>query len=866
MNFPEHSNSVPPSSPAEEARLARTDPLTGLPNRLALDEYLPWALEQASQQQQVMAVGIIDLDDFKPVNDFLGHEKGNTLLIELTRRLKSNLGEENFLARLEGDEFVVIFNALIETDVLAELKKLLDRLHCAVDSPFLLSETDKPVTIGMSLGLALYPEDGTRPRELLRKADAAMYQAKVNKKDRREWWHWGPIPSSTPSIEPPFNPFGEYARQSLLAVQEHLDRIGNDFFSFFYAELKQQATPSNILQCLTPDEWKKLIETQANYLKTLIAPQSTIESITAQASHLGQVHALIGVSGSWLTRAMSTYWAVFRRHLDTMPLMARERHRIMRAVAARLLLDVEVQLDNIQKVMDQYNALLSIPPLTHGRRKQSELDDLALLPGILACQVLRPNTQGSFTIERSSGALSAELTRILTNPETQPVLDTRVPAGQGLIASAWHTGQVQISNAYGQDSRTLLWQPFFHPLGLRSAVAIPIRGTQDIECILVLIGKYPHQFAIDWMQTFVTSLQNRWHQISVTYQRVSLSPDTPNASFYRKLLHANGLAMFVQPVIDLHTGRMVKIEALARLVDPAGRVILPNDFIPALRASDLSTLFLQGLKQCLELIQISRDNEQEVHIALNLPPSTLLHPECSLWIEENLGRYAVMPRQLTLELLEDQEFDIQEVDLAMKRLKRLGVQLAIDDLGSGYSSLQRFSDFPFDIIKIDRSILKNISSDPIKTLKLIRTMVQIGHDFERTVIVEGLENTDIIEVVTLLGGRFGQGYALARPMPIQALKSWTCPMDFNPASQNTFQSYLGALAYYWRHLRIDPTAPPYRAPAPEGCPFRDFLLRHPAKNKTGIELLDILTNPNHPDKHQESSDQLRQWLLEQIRG
>ncbi|VAY87207.1 hypothetical protein CARN8_1790001 [mine drainage metagenome] len=74
------------------------------------------------------------------------------------------------------------------------------------------------------------------------------------------------------------------------------------------------------------------------------------------------------------------------------------------------------------------------------------------------------------------------------------------------------------------------------------------------------------------------------------------------------------------------------------------------------------------------------------------------------------------------------------------------------------------------------------------------------------------------------------------------------------------------MAYYWRHLRIDPTAPPYRAPAPEDCPFRDFLLRHPAKNKTGIELLDILTNPNHPDKHQESSDQLRQWLLEQIRG
>ena len=187
--------------------------------------------------------------------------------------------------------------------------------------------------------------------------------------------------------------------------------------------------------------------------------------------------------------------------------------------------------------------------------------------------------------------------------------------------------------------------------------------------------------------------------------------------------------MFVQPVIDLHTGNLVKIEALARLVDPSGQVIPPSEFIPALRASDLTTLFLQGLEQCLELIKTSKENGQEVHVALNLPPSTLLHPECAMWIDENLRKHAVLPQQLTLELLEDQEFDIHEVDRAMKRLNRLGVQLAIDDLGSGYSSLQRFSDFPFDIIKIDRSILKNISSDPIKTLKLIRTMIRIGQDF-----------------------------------------------------------------------------------------------------------------------------------------
>ena len=861
VNLPAHGSPTSPSVPGEDAR---TDELTGLPNRRALEEYLPPALAQAAQRQQVMALGILDLDDFKPVNDALGYENGNVLLAELTRRLKSNLGEENFLARLDGDEFAVVFNALVANDAPNQLRKRLERLHGAVTSPFVLPGSDKPATIGMTMGLALYPEDGEKPRELLRKAGAALYQAKAHKHDRTEWWHWGPIPSNTPSIEPPFNPFGEHAFRSLEAVQNHLDRIGHDFFGFFYAELQKQATPSKILQCLTPDEWEKLIEKQTNHLKNLISPQMTVESITAQATRLGQVHALVGVSGSWLTRAMSTYWAIFRHHLDTMSLMDRERHKIMRTVAARLLLDVEVQLDQIQKVMDQYNAHLSVPLLTHGRKKQSELDDLASLPGILVCQVLRPNTQGSFSIERSSGALSSELMRILNTPGTQPLLDARVPAGQGLIACAWHTGQVQTSNAYGQDPRTQVWQQLLCPLGVRSAVALPIRGAQDIESVLVLMGGYPHQFAADWIQTFVTSLQNRWHQISVTYHTVNRSPDTPNSSFYRKLLHSNGLKMFVQPVIDLHTGHLIKIEALARLVDPEGKVIPPDEFIPALRASDLTTLFLRGLEQCLELIQANRENGQEVHIALNLPPSTLLHPECALWIDENLRKHAVLPQQLTLELLEDQEFDIHEVDRAMKRLTRLGVQLAIDDLGSGYSSLQRFSDFPFDIIKIDRSILKSISSDPIKTLKLIRTMIQIGQDFERTVIVEGLENADIIEVVTLLGGRFGQGYALARPMPIKALKSWTCPIEFNLATQSTLRSYLGALAYYWRYLRFDPSTPQFPIQPPETCPLRSFLFRHPLENRMGIEHLDALTTPNAPDKRQEASDRLCQWLLERL--
>ena len=104
--------------------------------------------------------------------DAMGYENGDVLLAELTRRLKSNLGEENFLARLDGDEFAIVFNALIANDTPHQLRKRLERLYGAVASPFVLPGSDKPVTVGMTMGLALYPEDGEKTRELLRKAGA----------------------------------------------------------------------------------------------------------------------------------------------------------------------------------------------------------------------------------------------------------------------------------------------------------------------------------------------------------------------------------------------------------------------------------------------------------------------------------------------------------------------------------------------------------------------------------------------------------------------------------------------------------------------------------------------------------------------
>ncbi len=175
----------------EESHRARHDLLTGLPNRFALTQYLPQALTAARRDGSVVAVGMIDLDDFKPVNDTWGHDAGDRLLRELGQRLRGAIRKFDVLVRLGGDEFIVVLEQIDSEQVLGQLGDVLRRLHDAVQQPFEIAPGCH-ASIGMTMGLALYPLDAGDPDGLMRQADAAMYQAKLHKHDRARWWRLAP--------------------------------------------------------------------------------------------------------------------------------------------------------------------------------------------------------------------------------------------------------------------------------------------------------------------------------------------------------------------------------------------------------------------------------------------------------------------------------------------------------------------------------------------------------------------------------------------------------------------------------------------------------------------------------------------------
>ena len=159
--------------------IAHFDVLTGVPNRMLLADRLAQALARTKREQGLMAVCYLDLDGFKSVNDNFGHEAGDQVLVEVTRRIKETIREDDTVARLGGDEFVLL---LVGLQAPEECVSSLHRLLLAINQPVQLRE--KSLRISASIGVSLYPEDEQDADTLLHHADQAMYIAKQSGKNR----------------------------------------------------------------------------------------------------------------------------------------------------------------------------------------------------------------------------------------------------------------------------------------------------------------------------------------------------------------------------------------------------------------------------------------------------------------------------------------------------------------------------------------------------------------------------------------------------------------------------------------------------------------------------------------------------------
>ncbi|MGH8808168.1 MAG: putative bifunctional diguanylate cyclase/phosphodiesterase [Noviherbaspirillum sp.] len=164
--------------------LATRDPLTGLMNRRSLTERLEHAMAMAARHSQKLALLFIDLDKFKSINDTLGHDAGDELLLQVAERIGGAVRESDIIARLGGDEFVVLMEGLPSYHAASEVGR---KIVAAIATPFHVHA--QSIKTSASVGISLYPQDGATMHTLMRNADLAMYHAKKERRGSIQFFH-----------------------------------------------------------------------------------------------------------------------------------------------------------------------------------------------------------------------------------------------------------------------------------------------------------------------------------------------------------------------------------------------------------------------------------------------------------------------------------------------------------------------------------------------------------------------------------------------------------------------------------------------------------------------------------------------------
>jgi EAL domain-containing protein (putative c-di-GMP-specific phosphodiesterase class I)/FixJ family two-component response regulator len=238
-------------------------------------------------------------------------------------------------------------------------------------------------------------------------------------------------------------------------------------------------------------------------------------------------------------------------------------------------------------------------------------------------------------------------------------------------------------------------------------------------------------------------------------------------------LQAGEFVPWYQPKVDLHTGKTVSVEALARWPVESGGMIGPAQFVPAIEAAGLSDpLFFAMARAVLADLALWRTQGILIKSAINMSMDTALNltvPEQLLGLVHDSG---LQPADLIIEVTESKL--MVERSLAMETLTRLslmGFVLSIDDFGTGYSSLVQLVDLPFKELKIDGSFVQRANAER-KAEAILRISITIGLTLGMSVVAEGVETAEQIEFLRSCGGTVVQGYHLARPMPVSACTDW----------------------------------------------------------------------------------------------
>ncbi len=696
------------------ARASRTDPLTGCLNRRGFQERATAELAELNRKGARGAVVALDIDHFKPVNDTFGHAAGDELLCWFARTLEAAVRPGDAVGRLGGDEFAVLLCELDLTDVRAAGARLEEALGSRAPA---------------SIGIAVFPEDGTDLEELSRCADARLYAS------RRDRTGAPRLPAARERVP---------ATGTLQSAADHARRFAPaDIWRAALEAMPARAARDEVSGSQPPVEDSLLEQIDASVVGTdltgvVISWNSGAEALygwsAEEAIGRGSRELIVPEDAAAAEQLAKEVLSEGRwdgellvRHKNGSLFTIYVRNRLVRDGEGNPAAIVGVAVDITARVAAESELLQS----RNYAQAVTEFMGEGLLTLDLDGRVTYANRAAEALVGWSAGELlGRRLGRLIAPaaPDGQTPLAAEEPPGEltvrvddGLFAT--RSGR-HLPVAYTVT-------PFQTGDGLRGSIVI----FSDI-----------------------TERKRREEEHRRDTATLAVIDRVESALLEERfVLHA-------QPIIDLRSGEVVQHELLVRMREPDGRIIAPGEFLPvAERYALIGEIDWWVIKQATRLAG------EGSPVQLNLSARSVGDPDVLEHIERCIEQWQVAPGMIVVEITETAIVEDQRAARTFAEgLHALGCKIALDDFGTGYGTLTYLKQIPVDFLKLDIEFVRDLASNSASR-HVVHAVLTLARNFNLQTIAEGVEDAETLTLLSGLEVDFAQGFHIARPAPFTAV-------------------------------------------------------------------------------------------------
>lgn len=779
----------------EEVRL---DPLTRLLNKVETGEEVRRYISAAPAGTHVLF--LIDIDNFKRINDTFGHTVGDMVIADIAQMIKERFRSSDIVGRVGGDEFLVFMKNTTLEDAVEKAHQL-----CSSGDKQLVGD-DTVISVTMSVGLAVYGVDGDDYAELFEMADRAMYQIKKSGKSNYSFAGDGEHGGFD----------GDRKERLIEADFERRQEADKEFLNVAFSLLSHARDINGSLNVLLEQIGKKyhmdmvaVFEhgqdgkrpTLTNYWSSsgLLADKKELKRAVMEFGDaaVGELE-ILGAAGTESGRVVLEDRGSGENNIRR---LAGIKFEYAGSGVGGLYLGTgktgeflhksdRMTLCELSRVVAVFVSLRN--KLRDDQKEIRHLQDRDKLTGLYNLEAFQLRVERILSKERKNG--SGETKYALVHVDINKFS--------------------YVNENFGQQVGDNILKEFAHVLGEAENIAAACRMYSDYFVVLAsgksreelaakvaegnnlfekrLKIKYPAgslrlstgiYFIEDYAENFDAILESanlaRKHMkeqgnggIAIYKDEMRKKRDNEiqiTGRFYGALQKGE-LELFLQPKFLLHERKMYGAEALARWRLKSGELMLPAQFIPALENMgyivDLDFYIFEQLLRVMrkwkkagrELFTISTNFSRR-----NFEDGGQGFLERLLELTE---RYQVSPGQIEIEVTESVVAEnLRSLKEVLTRLGEMGYRIAIDDFGTGYSSLSVLLEIPADVVKIDKSFTERINVEEQRAF--VSQMGQFIHSAKEAVIFEGIETEEQLKFLRDCGFLYGQGYLFDKPLPVE---------------------------------------------------------------------------------------------------